>query len=254
MKDWFMALAPRTRLVLSVSVGLVLVAAASLSFAEGWFSGLFGSKASPAAAAPAALPVAQNLGAKPTRAEALQIQSTDRVLGQFAAPVTIIEYASMTCGHCAEFKTATMPSVKKEWIETGKAKYVLRDLPWDPLALGMSAVARCVPAEQFYPLSDALFAAQKRIVTSGNPLPEINAVAAMAGLNEAAVQACIRDEAKQQEILRSKEIALHVLEVKGTPAIFVNGELVPGAVKYSVLKPTLESAYAKATQAATPAK
>lgn len=242
-----MALNPRTRMWLMAVVGLKVVALGGYGYAEGWFGGLFGSKPKAAVAAPAA-PVAAATAPLPSRAQALQIQPNDRVLGRFGAPVTIIEYASMTCSHCADFKETTMPSVTREWLDTGKAVYVLRDLPWDNLALGMSAVARCVPAEQFYAMSNALFAAQKRIVT-GNPMAEINAVAAQAGLNEAAVQACIRDEARQQEILRSKEIARQVLGVKGTPAIFVNGTPVEGSVTYDVLKKTLDAEYAKTTAA-----
>ncbi|MCA3244106.1 MAG: thioredoxin domain-containing protein [Alphaproteobacteria bacterium] len=242
-----MALNSRTRLWLMAVVGLKVVALGGYGYAEGWFGGLFGGKPKAAAVAPAA-PAVANMAPLPSRAQALQIQPNDRVLGRFGAPVTIIEYASMTCSHCADFKETTMPSVTREWLDTGKAVYVLRDLPWDNLALGMSAVARCVPANQFYAMSNALFAAQKRIIT-GNPMAEINAVAAQAGLNEAAVQACIRDEARQQEILRSKEIARQVLGVKGTPAIFVNGTPVEGAVKYDVLKKTLDAEYAKATAA-----
>jgi protein-disulfide isomerase len=240
-----MSLSPRTRMLLMAIIALKVVALGSYGYAEGWFGGLFGSKPKVEATAP--LPQAKNLGEKPTREQALQIQPNDRVLGRFGAPITIIEYASLTCSHCADFKINTMPSVKRDWIETGKAIYILRDLPWDPLALGMSAVTRCVPPEQFYPLSDAFFAAQKTIITSSNPLATINAVAAQAGFNEAAVQACIRDEPRQQEILRGKEIAQHVLGVKGTPAIFVNGQQVEGAVKYDVLKKTLDAEYAKLT-------
>jgi len=244
-----MALSSRTRMWLMAVVGIKIAAVGGYGYAEGWFGGLFGSKPKAVATAPAATPTAAvNLGPLPTREEALQLQPNDRVLGRFGAPITIIEYASMTCSHCADFKVTTMPNVKRDWLDTGKAVYVLRDLPWDNLALGMSAVARCVPAEQFYAMSDALFAAQKKIIT-GNPMQEINAVAAQAGLNEAAVQACIGDEARQQEILRSKEIARQVLQVKGTPAIFVNGQPVEGAVKYDVLKKTLDAEYAKATAA-----
>ncbi len=254
-----MSISGRTKGLIVAVVVIKALALGGFGYAEGWFGGWFGG-AKPAAVAPATAPAAPggvaatsptaavDLGPLPSRAEALQLQGDDRVLGRFGAPLTIIEYASMTCHHCAKFKTDTMPAVKRDWIETGKAVYVLRDLPWDNLALGMSAVARCVPPHQFYPMADALFAAQATIV-QGNPLEGINAVAAQAGLNDEAVQECIRRPDLQQQITRSKQIALTVLGVKGTPTIFVNGALVDGAVSYASLKETLEAEYAKATSA-----
>jgi protein-disulfide isomerase len=227
-----------------------VAAVAGYAYSEGWWSGWLGAKPKPAAVAPM-MPAATKLDPLPTRAAALQLQPNDRVLGQFGAPLTIIEYASMTCSHCAEFNAQTMPQVKREWVETGKAVYVLRDLPWDNLALGLSAITRCVPPTQFYAMTDALFAAQQKMI-QGDPMSTIYGVAAQAGLSQADVRACIGNAAQQQEILRSKEIARQVLGVKGTPALFINGTMVAGALKYDELKKTLEAEYAKAVAAKTP--
>ena len=243
-----MSLSPRTKMVIFTLAVVKLVAVAGIGWAEGWFSGWFG-QSKPVAAAPAAAPQTIEIGAMPTRTEALALQADDRVMGQFGAPLTIIEYASMTCSHCATFKKETFPEVKKNWVDTGKAVFVLRDLPWDNLALGMSAVARCVAPEQFYPMASALFAAQKKIVT-GNPLEEIKAVGAMSGMTPEQVEACIGNTEIQRGIQRSKAIAREVLGVKGTPAFFVNGTELDGAMDYKTFNAALEKAYAAAAKPA----
>lgn len=181
-----------------------------------------------------------------TMADVLQIMPNDRVEGSVMAPITVIEYASMTCSHCADFALQTMPKLRKEWIETGKVKFVMRDLAWDNLALGMAKIARCAPAEQFKPLVESFFGGQKKIITSPNPLEEIKNITRMAGMDDAAVEACVKDAALHTQVLASKNQALEILKVQGTPAIFVNGVKVEGAVEYDVLKKTLDEAWKKA--------
>lgn len=188
----------------------------------------------PAAAMPAALAL-----------NPLDIADTDRVLGSPMAPVTIVEYASMTCSHCGDFANKTFPQVKKEWIDTGKAKYVLRDLPWDNLALGMSKIARCAPAAQFYPLTEAFFAGQEKIVTGKDPLAEIRKITRTAGMTDEQVDACIKDPAVHAQVTGSKDIAMNRLGVKGTPAFFVNGTRVEGFEGYKDFRKTLDAEYAK---------
>jgi protein-disulfide isomerase len=251
MKDFWMSLTPRARKIIMATVAAAALGLASLGYTEGWLGGWFkSSKPAVATVQPQeAAPSPTDLGPLPTTAaEALQIQPTDRVLGRFGAPVTVIEYASLTCGHCADFKSKTFPQFQKEWIDTGKVVFVLRELPWDNLALGMSAVARCVAPDQYYPMIDALFAAQKQIVTAANPLEQVKAVAGGGGLSGAQVEECIANPNLQAEVLRNKNIALNVLQVKGTPAFFINGTEVEGAIEYSKLKTALGAAYATATQ------
>ncbi|NBV54447.1 MAG: hypothetical protein EBR79_01890 [Proteobacteria bacterium] len=180
-----------------------------------------------------------------TAAEVLQILPSDRVEGSVMAPLTIIEYASMTCSHCADFAKDTLPQLRKEWIATGKAKFVMRDLAWDNLALGMAKIARCAPAEQFKPLVESFFGGQQKIITSASPLDEIKQITRMAGMDDATVDACVKDAALHAQVLASKNQALEILKVQGTPAIFVNGVKVDGAVAYKDLKKVLDAEYAK---------
>ena len=234
--------------VVALLAGVAVVGTSAWA-ASGWldWQSLIGKKdtSAPAPQVTASAPAADRAPLPKTAAEALQLQMNDRVIGSMTAPVTIIEYASMTCNHCAHFATNTMPSVKKEWINTGKAKYVLRDLAWDNLAMGMAKVARCAPPSKFMPIADAFFVNQMNIVTSNDPLQAIKNIAGSYGLDEAKVDSCVKDAELHIQVENSKTIAREVLGVKGTPAIFVNGVLVDGAVDYPTLKKTLDEAYAK---------
>src|SRR6266446_246612 len=104
-------------------------------------------------------------GPQPVVADAqtvLQITQDDRVLGDPAAPITIIEYASLTCPHCARFANDVLPELKREWIDTGKAKLVLRDFPLDEPALRAAMIARCAPPGRFYAFAETFFASQEK--------------------------------------------------------------------------------------------
>lgn len=229
-------------MLLAVVAGGVLFSNAAVALAEGVSATAAVAATSSTGPVPAgALPAA--LANNP-----LDIAATDRVMGSPMAPVTIIEYASMTCSHCGDFNREAFPLVKKEWIDTGKAKYVLRDLPWDNLALGMSKIARCAPANEFYPLVETFFANQEKIVTGKDPLGEIKKITRVAGMTDDKVDACVKDAALHAEVTGSKDTAMNRLGVKGTPAFFVNSARVEGAASYKDFKKTLDAEYAKATK------
>src|SRR2546423_8877539 len=109
-----------------------------------------------------ALPAAAQGTPGADAARQLSVQPGIRVLGKADAPITIIEYASLTCPHCAHFEVDVLPKLKAKWIDTGKAKLVLRDFPLDEPALRAAMVARCAPPERFYPLVDTFFAQQEQ--------------------------------------------------------------------------------------------
>lgn len=226
--------------IAAIFVGIAAVGSVAWA-ADGWLGGWFGGKSQtkPTTTAVADAPLAA------TAANALDIMPGDRVMGSMTAPVTVIEYASMTCSHCAEFTLNTMPQVKKDWIATGKAKYVLRDLAWDDMAVGIAKVTRCAPAKDYYGLVDAFFTNQMTIVTSNDPLAEIKRVAGTFGLDGARVEACIKDAALHTRVEASKKIAMDVLGIRGTPTTFVNGVKIDGAAEYDEVKKVLEAEYAK---------
>jgi protein-disulfide isomerase len=234
-----------------MTVGALLVGAAIVAgtvWADGWrdWLGMGGSTTQTKSMATQTVTAAP-VDAMAMMGNALDIQPTDRVIGSMTAPVTLIEYASMTCSHCADFSKNTMPSVRKEWIATGKLKYVLRDLAWDNLAVGMAKVARCAPVSQFEPIATAFFSNQEKIVTSNDSLGEIKKIAATFGMDGAKVDACVKDAQLQVQVETSKQIAMEGLGVRGTPALFVNGTKLDGAMEYEELKKILDAAYAKAT-------
>ena len=133
---------------------------------EIWFAALIASAlfgAYPAMAAPAAPPAVAPAAAD----NVLAVKPTDRVLGKPDAPITIVEYGSLSCPHCAHFATEVLPQLQKEWIDTGKAKLVFRDFPLDKMALRAEMVARCAPPDRYFGLIDLMFANQEKWVQIG---------------------------------------------------------------------------------------
>src|SRR5439155_14274061 len=124
----------------------------------------------------------------------LQISKDDRVLGNPDAPITIVEYASMTCSHCAHFANEVLPEIKKEWIDTGKAKLVLRDFPLDEPALRAAMVARCAPPDKFYPLADTFFSQQEQWVTARDYRAALEELAKLAGIGDKQFKTCIEEK------------------------------------------------------------
>jgi protein-disulfide isomerase len=194
---------------------------------EIWFAllGIFGlllvSSGSPEAAAP-----------HPMLADAktvLQITKDDRILGNPEAPITIVEYASLTCPHCAHFANEILPEIKKEWIDTGKAKLVLRDFPLDEPALRAAMIARCAPPERYYAFADTFFSAQEKWVRSGDYREALARLAKLGGMGQAEFDNCIKNTELENKIVEGRLRATQDLEVNSTPTFFVNGSKLAGA-------------------------
>src|SRR5438477_4608159 len=143
-------------------------------------------------------------GALVAEADMPQVGPDDRILGKPDAPVTIIEYASLTCPHCAAFEKEVLPQLKSEWIDTGKVKLVFRDFPLDASALKAAIVARCAPPERFYGFIGVLFAQQASWAAGADPIPGITRIAKLGGMSEDQVRACLKDDALQNKILAGR--------------------------------------------------
>ena len=178
-----------------------------------------------------ALPAsAQAPVADPAKAATLlAITQQDRVLGKADAPITIVEYASMTCPHCAHFDKDVLPGLKKKWIETGKAKLVLRDYPLDEVALRAAMMARCAPAERFYPLVDTLFETQEQWALAKDWRGALEKTARLAGIGKKDFDACLANKGMEDQVAQSRLIATTQLGVDSTPTFFVNGTKFQGA-------------------------
>src|SRR6266851_1775595 len=120
----------------------------------------------------------------PAGGEALAVKPDDRILGKADAPITIIEYASLTCPHCAHFAVEVLPKLKQKWIDTGKAKLVLRDFPLDEPALRAAMVARCAPPERFYPLVGMMFETQEKWVIAADWRAALERIVKIGGLGK----------------------------------------------------------------------
>jgi protein-disulfide isomerase len=169
---------------------------------------------------------------RPMLAEAktvLQITKDDRILGNPEAPITIVEYASLTCPHCAHFANDVLPELKKEWIDTGKAKLVLRDFPLDEPALRAAMIARCAPPERYYAFADTFFSAQEKWVRSGDYREALARLAKLGGMGQAEFDTCIKNTELENKIVEGRLKASQELEVSSTPTFFINGSKLAGA-------------------------
>ena len=181
-------------------------------------------------AAPALTGAASGASSAPVNQAALQIRPTDMVIGNPDAKVTIIEYASLTCPHCAAFHANTLPALKERYLDTGKAKLAFRDFPLDGLALRAAMLAHCSGSERYFGMLGTLFARQMQWATAQDPLLAIAAIARQAGMSEEEFKACIADKAVEKTVLDSALEADKSLGVNSTPTIFINGQKFSGAL------------------------
>jgi len=165
----------------------------------------------------------------------------DMVMGKDDAPVTIIEYASMTCPHCAHFTVETFPKLKERYIDTGKVKYIFREFPLDPLAAGASMLARCADKSKYFSLIELLFSTQNTWAVQ-QPLEPLFNVVKQAGYSRETFNTCLdtRNNPDSKKILSAIEStrnrAADVLKVTSTPTFFINGKRLPGALTIDELE------------------
>ena len=168
----------------------------------------------------------------------------DRVLGKDDAPVTIVEYASMTCPHCAHFSETTFPELKKKYIDTGKVRFIFREFPLDPLAAGAAMLARCADKDKFFPMIETLFQLQRQWVVE-KPIPHLLAIAKQAGFSEQSFNACLSDQKMLDAMQAEQKRATDKFGVNSTPTIFVNGKKQTGAVSIEDLSKVIDPLVAK---------
>lgn len=152
----------------------------------------------------------------------------EMALGDENAPVTVYEYASLTCSHCATFHNQTWPAVKERYVETGKVRFVLREFPLDPLATAGFMLARCEP-DMYWPIVDMLFELQRQWAFSERPVDTLAQLMRQAGFSQEKFEACLRDQALFDAIQDVKTRG-EELGVTATPTFFFNGEKRSGAL------------------------
>lgn len=158
----------------------------------------------------------------------------DMALGPKDAAVTITEYASMTCPHCAAFNEQVFPKIKKEYIDTGKVRYIFREFPLDIKAAAGSMLSRCIAkddAPKYFAVTDMLFRQQNDWVLK-NTTETLTRIGKQAGLTQQQVEACLKDQALLDKIAADQKYASDVLKVDSTPTFFINGEKIKGEASF----------------------
>ena len=161
---------------------------------------------------------------------ALDITEKDFVIGNEDAKITIIEYASLSCSHCADFHVNTLETLKKEYIDTGKVKMVFRDYPFNYPALLGSMVLRCIPENYRYDYMNALFKLQPDWVNKKNKktIQELYKIMQSGGMTKEEYDACIYNTELENEILEGVMEAQNQFNIKSTPSFIINGNLIEG--------------------------
>ena len=166
----------------------------------------------------------------------------DMALGPAKAAVTITEYASMTCPHCAAFGENVFPMLRSKYIDTGKVRFVFREFPIDIKAAAASMLARCMAnhdAGKFFGAIDTLFKQQDRLMADTKDTLKL--IGKQAGLSEQAVETCAKDQKLLDKLSADQKFAYEVLKVDATPTFFINGERLKGAMSFEELDEKIKS-------------
>ena len=160
----------------------------------------------------------------------LDIEEKDFIIGDLEAPITIIEYSSLSCGHCANFHNNTLSKLKEEYIDTGKVKFVFRDFPFNYPALLGSMVLRCIPNDVRYDYMNALFKLQKNWVVRDNAetTNELFKIMQSGGMTKDEFDACTKNTEIETGILEALIAAQDEFNIQSTPSFLINGILVEG--------------------------
>jgi len=170
-------------------------------------------------------------------AVAKPVSLPDIVIGSAKAPVTITEYASMSCSHCAAFGENVFPMLRSKYIDTGKVRFVFREFPLDIKAAAASILARCIAkddSEKYFGAVEILFKQQERLIAQTKDT--LMFVGRLNGMSEQDVAACQRDEEQFKKLTADQKYAVEALKVDSTPTFFVNGERLKGAMSFEELE------------------
>ncbi len=178
----------------------------------------------------------------------LKIQKDDFVLGDKNAPVTIIEYASLSCPHCASFAREALPRIQEEYIDNGKVKFVYRDFPLNQQALVAAMYALCDAAdnsvsdepEKYFATLKSLFKSQDSWAFDRQFAAKLESIAKLNGMKSTRFQNCINNQDLQEDILNKRMDAAKSLQIKSTPSFFVNDEISEGYVDYKTIKALID--------------
>ena len=173
----------------------------------------------------------------------VKINKEEFILGKVNAPITMVEYASLTCPHCAEFHTLTLPLIKKEFIETGKVRLIYRDFPLDQVALTGSMIAHCAGKDRYFAFIQTMFAQQKQWSNDPQPIKALAQIARLGGMTKDKFEKCIKDKNVADAILQKRLDGDKQYKINSVPTILINGKRYSGGLTIeefrSIVKRTL---------------
>ena len=177
-------------------------------------------------------------------ARAAEYIKDEIIIGKADAPITIIEYYSMTCPHCARFHLQTYPELKKNWLDTGKARMILREFPFDGAALRAAQLVRCAGPGRFEAFLDVLFKRQAKWSRAADPIAALGKIARLGGIGSQKFQACMTDRELETLVLSNRQEGERKFGVNSTPTFIIEGDKYPGARSYEEMNDILMK-YAK---------
>ena len=161
--------------------------------------------------------------------ESSAAEPQEQALGDPNAPVTIIEYASLTCPHCAQFHKEVLPELKERYIAPGKVRLIYRDFPLDQTALAAAALAHCAGPERYFSMLDVLFETQSNWARADDPIAALKRLGKLGGLTEQQMSACLADEQLSEGILRERLAGQNEYDIGSTPTFIIDGKAYAGS-------------------------
>jgi protein-disulfide isomerase len=184
------------------------------------------------------------------RADILRVKDRDIVLGDAKAPVTIFEYSSLSCPHCADFHAKVLPTLKRDYIDTGKAKLVMRQFPTNRPALEGALLVTCLPPERGIKFEEVLFEMQERWAFAFDSRDSLQKIAAVGGVGEQKFKACLDNKDAEQQLISDLMLARDNLKIEATPTFFIGAETISGTREPEVFARAIEKALRAAEKAA----
>lgn len=164
----------------------------------------------------------------------------EKSMGKDDAPVTIVEYASLTCPHCAHFEVATLPTIKEKYIDTGKARFILREFPFDPRAEAGFMLARC-SNDNYFAMVDVLFRQQEQWAPVQDAKAALLQISKLAGFTQESFEACLTDQKLLEDIRAVRTRGSSEFGVDATPTFFINGKKYSGALTVDEMSAIIDS-------------
>ena len=160
----------------------------------------------------------------------------EKKIGTEEANIDIIEFASLTCGHCAKFHNEVFPKIKKEFIDTGKVSFIYQDFPLDKFALKASVIARCSGEKKFFSFLKVLYSKQKDWTRTEDPFRSLLKIAKLGGLKNDEIKVCVGNKSIEDGILKQRLNASKKFDINATPTLYINGEKYDGDLTFEALK------------------